>query len=57
MDDFGPELDFETVNSYSSKPIKRDRHRAFIRTVVPLGLHRVGPGFSEYRAPVVEESP
>ncbi|MDX2180974.1 MAG: hypothetical protein SFV18_15365 [Bryobacteraceae bacterium] len=49
LDDFGPEANFDALNSYSRTPIKRDKHRTFTQTVVPLGLVRSGPGFSEYR--------
>lgn len=49
MDDFGPEATFSALNSYSSAPIKRGRHRKFVRTLVPLGVVNEGPGFTEYR--------
>lgn len=48
LDDFGPEANFEALNSFSPVPIRRDRHRVFRETLVPLGLVNVGPGFSEY---------
>lgn len=48
LDDFGPEANFEALNSFSAVPIRRDRHRVLRETLVPLGLVNVGPGFSEY---------
>jgi hypothetical protein len=50
LDDFGPEADLETLSSFTTKSPKRDRHRRFVETIVPLGLVNTGPGFSEYRA-------
>ena len=50
LDDFGPEMSFDVLNSYSKTPIKREKHRRFVQTVVPLGRVNVGPGFSHYRA-------
>ena len=49
LDDFGPEASFGALNSYSAIPIKRERHRKFVRTLVPLGMVSAGPGFTEYR--------
>jgi hypothetical protein len=49
LDDFGPEADFETLSSFTSKKPSRDKHRRFLETVIPLGLVNTGPGFSEYR--------
>ena len=50
LDDFGPDADLETLSSFTSKPAKRGKHRRFVETVIPVGLHNTGPGFSEYRA-------
>jgi hypothetical protein len=50
LDDFGPDADLETLSSFTAKSPKRDKHRRFVQTVVPLGLVNTGPGFSEYRA-------
>lgn len=50
LDDFGPDADLETLSSFSAKSPKRDKHRRFVQTVVPLGLVNTGPGFSEYRS-------
>jgi hypothetical protein len=50
LDDFGPEADLETLSSFTTKSPKRDRHRRFVETIIPLGLVNTGPGFSEYRA-------
>lgn len=55
LDDFGPEANLDALNSYSATPIRRDRHRKFVQTVVPLGLVNVGPGFTEYRSGVTGE--
>lgn len=49
LDDFGPEADFETLSSFTSKKPSRDKHRRFLDTVIPLGPVNTGPGFSEYR--------
>jgi hypothetical protein len=50
LDDFGPEADLETLSSFTDRSPKRDRHRKFVETIVPVGLVNTGPGFSEYRA-------
>jgi len=50
LDDFGPEADLETLSSFTDRTPKRDRHRKFVETIVPVGLVNTGPGFSEYRA-------
>lgn len=49
LDDYGLDVSFDALNSYSKTPIKRDKQRRFVKTVVPLALVRSGPGFSEYR--------
>ena len=49
LDDFGPEADMETLSSFTPKRPIRDKHRRFVRTIIPLGLVNTGPGFSEYR--------
>jgi hypothetical protein len=51
LDDFGPEANLDALNSYSDTPIKRDRQRRFIHTLVPLFIVNEGPGFTEYRGP------
>jgi hypothetical protein len=48
LDDFGPDANFEALNSFSAVPVRRGKHRVFRETLVPLGLVNVGPGFSEY---------
>jgi hypothetical protein len=48
LDDFGPDATLDALNSFSATPIRRDKHRVFRETLVPLGLVNVGPGFSEY---------
>jgi hypothetical protein len=50
LDDFGPEADMETLSSFTSQRPIRDKHRRFVRTIIPLGLVNTGPGFSEYRS-------
>lgn len=50
LDDYGPEVTFDVLNSYSKTAVKREKHRRFVRTVVPLRLVRSGPGFSEYES-------
>ncbi|MDI3462621.1 MAG: hypothetical protein OJF50_001442 [Nitrospira sp.] len=50
LDDFGPKADMETLSSFTSKRPIRDKHRRFVRTIIPIGLVNTGPGFSEYRA-------
>jgi hypothetical protein len=49
LDDFGPEADLETLSSFTDRSPRRDRHRKFVDTFVPVGLVNTGPGFSEYR--------
>jgi hypothetical protein len=49
LDDFGPEADLETLSAFTDRSPKRDRHRKFVETIVPMGLVNTGPGFSEYR--------
>ncbi|HEU4686186.1 MAG TPA: hypothetical protein VFS39_16885 [Nitrospira sp.] len=49
LDDFGSEANLEILSSFTATSPKRDRHRRFVETIVPLGLVNTGPGFSEYR--------
>jgi hypothetical protein len=49
LDDFGPAATFERLSTFSSARARRDQDRTFTTTVIPLGLVRSGPGFSEYR--------
>jgi hypothetical protein len=49
LDDFGPEANLDVLSSFTAGSPKRDRHRRFLETIVPLGLVNTGPGFSEYR--------
>ncbi len=51
LDDFGLEADIEALNSYSETPIKREKHRRFVPTLVPLAVVNEGPGFTEYLGP------
>lgn len=48
LDDFGPDADMATLSSYSKGKPKRDRHRKFVETIIPLGMVNTGPGFTEY---------
>jgi hypothetical protein len=48
LDDFGPQAHFEALNSFTPTQIKRDVHRKFVDTFVPLGIRNVGPGFVHY---------
>jgi len=49
LDDFGPEADLHTLSSFTSMKPKREKHRRFVATVIPVGIVNTGPGFSEYR--------
>lgn len=49
LDDLGPEADLATLSSFTAQSPKRDRHRKFVETIIPMGLVNTGPGFSEYR--------
>ncbi len=48
LDDFGPEASLQILSTYSTQQAKRDRHRRYVRTIVPLGIVNSGPGFTEY---------
>lgn len=48
LDDFGEEASLSVLSTYSPQPARRDRHRRYIRTIVPLGVVSTGPGFTEY---------
>lgn len=48
LDDFGPDADMAVLSSYSKGKPKRDRHRKFVETIIPLGVVNAGPGFTEY---------
>ena len=52
LDDFGPEADLETLSSFTPKQPRRERHRQFISTIVPLGMVNTSPEFTEYRSGV-----
>lgn len=49
LDDLGPEANLETLSSFTEVKPKRDRHRKFVSTIIPVGIVNTGPGFSEYR--------
>jgi hypothetical protein len=48
LDDFGPDADLETLSTFTQKRPKRDQHRRFINTIVPVGIVNTGPGFTHY---------
>jgi hypothetical protein len=48
LDDFGPGACFDALNSFSPTEIKREVHRKFVETGVPLAVHNTGPGFMHY---------
>ncbi|MGH7934116.1 MAG: hypothetical protein ACREQN_13275 [Candidatus Binataceae bacterium] len=48
LDDFGPDADLETLSSYTQKRPRRNLHRRFIETIVPVGIVNTGPGFTIY---------
>ncbi|MGH8011857.1 MAG: hypothetical protein ACREQ4_05090 [Candidatus Binataceae bacterium] len=48
LDDFGPQADLETLSSFTQKRPKREQHRRFVETIVPIGIVNTGPGFTEY---------
>jgi hypothetical protein len=50
LDDFGPEADLQTLSSFTSLKPKRDKHRIFVETIIPVSIVNTGPGFSEYRS-------
>jgi hypothetical protein len=47
-DDFGSDATLDVLSSFTSTPAKREKHRRFASTIVPLGVVNVGPGFTEY---------
>jgi hypothetical protein len=49
LDDFGPDADLETLSSFTQKRPRRNQHRRFVETIVPVGIVNTGPGFTEYR--------
>lgn len=49
LDDFGPEATLARLSTFSGERARRGADRSFTTTVIPLGLVRSGPGFSEYR--------
>jgi hypothetical protein len=49
LDDFGPDADLETLSSFTAKRPRRNQHRRFVETIVPVGIVNTGPGFTEYR--------
>jgi hypothetical protein len=51
LDDFGAKASFAALNSFTSKPMRRDVDRKFVETIVPLNIHNSGPGFVHYSGP------
>jgi len=49
LDDFGPEANLEFLSSFTFLKPKRDKHRRFVPTIIPIGVVNAGPGFTEYR--------
>lgn len=49
LDDYGPGATFARLSTFSGERAQRGRDRVFTPTMIPLGLVRSGPGFSEYR--------
>jgi hypothetical protein len=49
LDDFGRDADLETLSSFTQKRPRRNLHRRFVETIVPIGIVNTGPGFTEYR--------
>jgi hypothetical protein len=49
LDDFGPDANFDALNSFSETQMKRGKHRTWLESVVPLGVHNAGPGFVHYK--------
>jgi hypothetical protein len=48
LDDFGPAATFAALNSFDSRPARRNADRIFVDTRVPLTATQTGPGFSQY---------
>jgi hypothetical protein len=48
LDDFGPDADLETLSSFTRKRPRRNQHRRFTETIVPIGIVNTGPGFTFY---------
>jgi hypothetical protein len=57
LDDFGPQASWDALNSFSPSEVKRDAHRKFVETTVPLAQYNTGPGFVHYCVPgfILEE--
>jgi hypothetical protein len=50
LDDFGPNATLEVLSTFSPRKVRRDEHRRFVSTLVPIEVVRTGPGFTEYVA-------
>jgi hypothetical protein len=58
LDDFGPGVTFDKINTYSEATMKPGRDRVFVPTVFPYRLINTGQGFSLYvRASCLPEGP
>jgi hypothetical protein len=42
------EATLEVLTSLTSTPAKREKHRRYVSTIVPLGMVNARPGFTEY---------
>jgi len=58
LDDFGPGVTFDKINTYSEVTMKAGKDRVFVPTVFPYRLKTTGQGFSLYvRASCLPEGP
>jgi hypothetical protein len=48
LDDFGPQADLAVLSSFTPTTARRNVHRKFVDTIIPLGIVNSGPGFTEY---------
>lgn len=48
FDDFGPEATLGILSSFNDGRPRRDKHRTFNQTIIPLAVVNAGPGFTEY---------
>jgi hypothetical protein len=51
LDDFGAGATFDALNSFSPAAIRRNVHRKFVDTTVPLKIRNFGAGFAHYCSP------
>lgn len=48
LDDFGSDADLDTLSSFTQRRVKREKHRRFVETIIPVGIVNTGPGFTQY---------